>query len=58
VEKRKSYRDGMTGLKDTLSPRWGLKGALEKKMRARRRTQMNGRGLKGALERGEGSKAH
>jgi len=29
----------MIGLKDALSPRWGLKGALEKKIRARRRTR-------------------
>ena len=36
----------------------GLKGALEKKMRAWRRTQTNGQGLKGALEGGKGSNAH
>jgi hypothetical protein len=36
--KKKSYMDDMIGLKDALSPRWGLKGALEKKMRARRQT--------------------
>jgi hypothetical protein len=32
-KKKKSYRDDMIELQDALSPRWGLKGALEKKMR-------------------------
>jgi hypothetical protein len=59
-------RDG--GSKEHSKRRWGLEGALKwmvegskahsKEVRARRRTKKDGRGLEGALEGGEGSKAH
>ena len=37
---------------------WPTQVKRERKMRARRRTQKDGRGIKGALKGGEGSKAH
>jgi hypothetical protein len=56
------------GLEGALKKRWGLKGSLKrmvegskahsKEVRARMHTQKDGRGLEGALEGDEGSKAH
>ena len=64
--KRTKKRD--EGSKAHLKKRWGLEGALKrmvegskahsKEVRARRHTQKTGRGLEGALEGSEGSKAH